>query len=242
MGSHEELRKSGIYPSGLKMPKFHPGKGIDCCKATPDFYKVVAELPQGRLIEMTLKAGGKDNPHDHPAHYLYVVTGGKLKLSPPPGASEGSAEVEMPAGAAMLIPEGPHQVENIGDTDVLILFVEPTASSDPMCMPCTTTLADFVSPMAVCPDCYKVLFEDGSWFIGEMKLKAGETDKPHSHNDHLVYVLEGESICIYPGKEIGEEKMELQVKPGAAMPVPQGHHIVKNTGSTDSKMIFFELK
>ena len=40
------------------------------------------------------------------------------------GAAQGAAELELPSGAAMVIPAGPHQVTNIGDTDVKILFVE----------------------------------------------------------------------------------------------------------------------
>ena len=72
----------------------------DCCTSNPDHYKVVAEIPGARLVEMELKPGEADKEHDHPEHSMYVVEGAKLELSPPPGATEGSAEVELPAGAA----------------------------------------------------------------------------------------------------------------------------------------------
>ena len=44
--------------------------------------------PEGLLQAMANAAGKGDIPHDHPVHYLYVVNGGKLKLSPPPGQTE----------------------------------------------------------------------------------------------------------------------------------------------------------
>ena len=43
---------------------------------------------EGLMYAMATAAGKGDVPHDHPVHYLYVVNGGKLKLSPPPGQTE----------------------------------------------------------------------------------------------------------------------------------------------------------
>lgn len=214
------------------------GANLDCCAENPDNYKVVAEIGCGsRLIEMTLPTGKGDKPHDHPIHYLYVVSGGKLKLSPPPGATEGEAELELPDGAAKVIPAGPHQVTNVGDKDVKILFAEPSKECK-----AGSVEGDFVSPLTVCPECYKTVAEDDNWFVGEMTMEVGFEDPPHSHLDHLVYVIEGDGITIWPGKEKGEEKMEVPIKPGMALPVPAGHHIVKNTGTVKCKLVFFELK
>jgi quercetin dioxygenase-like cupin family protein len=216
-----------------------PGANVDCCTMNPDNYKVVAELEEcgSRLIEMTLPAGQGDKPHDHPIHYLYVGSGGKLKLSPPPGQTEGAAEVDMPDGAAMVIPAGPHQVTNVGDKDVKILFAEPTKTPKG-----GVVEGEFVSPLDVCPECYKKVAEDEEWFVGEMTMEPGMEDPPHCHHAHLVYVLEGDGITIWPGKEKGDAKMEVPIKPGMALPVPAGFHIVKNTGTVKCKLIFFELK
>lgn len=216
------------------------GAGKTCYGATPQCYKVIAENSSGKLVHMKLKPGGIDNPHDHPTHYLYVVKGGKLKLSPPPGQTEGSAEVEMPDGAAMVIPAGPHQVSNVGDNEVEILFVEPTSTANPWALD-----GDYTSPVSVCPQCYKVLAEDDDWFVGEMTMKAGEEDPPHSHMDHLLYVLEGNGVTIQDldaaGNKVGGQKA-VPIKPGFAAPIPSSHHIVKNSGSEPCKIIFFELK
>ena len=213
-----------------------PGANLDCCTTNPDNYKLAAENAGGRLVVMNLPPGQGDAPHDHPVHYLYVLEGGTLKLSPPPGQTEGSAEVEMPSGAAMVIPAGPHQVTNVGTTHVKILFVEPTGGGEP------GTLSDFVSPFSVMPDCYQILAEDDDWFIAKMSLPVGVTDQPHSHLDHLVYVKEGNGITIYAGKEMGEAKFDMPLMPGMAVPVPGGHHLVKNSGTEDCEIIFFEQK
>lgn len=205
---------------------------VDCCDATPDSYSVLASSAVGRLIKMTLKAGCTDNPHDHPlAHYLYILNGGKIKIDMGEGKE---LELEVKAGQAMPVPGGPHQVSNIGDTDVEILFVEPTGRT-------TVTPSEFASPFKTDPGCYKILCEDDDWIVGEMVMKAGAEDHPHAHRDHLLYVLGGDKICIYPGKT-KDQKLELDIAPGAALDVPQGWHIVANTGAKDVKIIFWEIK
>jgi quercetin dioxygenase-like cupin family protein len=209
-----------------------PGTGINCYDASPNNYKVIAELPVGKLIEMTMKPGESDDPHDHPVHHMYVVKGGKLKIT----ADGHSGEKEIPDGAPIIMPAGPHQVSNVGDNDVKIIFLEPTGTVG-------ETPEGHTTPMDTDPDCYKILVEDDDWFIGEMTLAAGAEDHPHSHRDHLVYVLTGDELTIWPGKEKDDEKkMVAPIKPGAALPVPNGFHIVGNTGTTEAKLIFWEAK
>lgn len=56
-------------------------------------------------------------------------------------------------------------------------------------------------------------------------------------------MLEGDGLTIFPGKTEDEAtKMEVPIKPGMALPVHTGHHIVRNTGTVDCEMVFFELK
>jgi quercetin dioxygenase-like cupin family protein len=101
--------------------------GIDCCTSDPDNYKVVAELPNARLIEMKLAPGAEDHPHVHPVHSMYVIVGGKLQIThpdPTDPAKNAVDVVEIPSGAPPIMPSGPHQVKNIGDTEVHIIFCE----------------------------------------------------------------------------------------------------------------------
>eukprot|EP00933_Yihiella_yeosuensis_P002206 TRINITY_DN10364_c3_g1_i2.p1 TRINITY_DN10364_c3_g1~~TRINITY_DN10364_c3_g1_i2.p1 ORF type:complete len:276 (-),score=89.83 TRINITY_DN10364_c3_g1_i2:259-1086(-) len=244
----EDLKKiqAALAAPAAAKPKniFNFASGLpDCCMANPDQYKIVAELPGARMVEMTLPAGQEDKKHDHPIHYMYVVKGGKLKLSPPPGQTEGEAEIELPDGAPPIIPPGAHQVKNVGDTDVKIIFVEPY----PICQPCGDVPADFISPLTVAPKCYHCLAEDDDWFTGMVTMEPGEEDGLHHHRDHFIYMLEGDQITLYPGGD-KEKGKDIPIEPmhAVAAPIAAGDifakHIMKNSGTKPCKLIFFETK
>ena len=99
----------------------------------PDCYKDITPdhgpdgpdyLHKCKLVKMTLKAGAKDVPHWHPVHYMYVVTGGKVRIVGAPAPPGETLEVELIKGAGMHMPAGDHVVENIGDTDIELYFLE----------------------------------------------------------------------------------------------------------------------
>jgi len=215
----------------------------DCCTTNPDNYKVVAEMPNARLVEMTLAPGAEDQPHDHPAHSMYVIQGGKLAIRGPPEYAEGEAhEVEIPTGAAPIMPAGPHQVKNVGDTEVKIVFVEAL----PACKPCGD-VEGFVKPFDVSPSCYQVLAENEEWITGIVTMEPGTTDELHHHRDHLIYVLEGDEVSIYPDGDMADPHA-VPIKPNAGIPAPISagpifsKHLMKNSGSSTTKMVFFEMK
>lgn len=126
----------------------------DCVSSNPDVYKVVAELPGARLVEMTIEPGQEDIPHDHPAHSMFFVQGGKLSITDydTDGKSKNNAhEIEIPAGAPPIFPAGAHKVKNVGNTTVKVVFIEPYVT----CQPCGD-IEGYVSPFEVAPQCYKV--------------------------------------------------------------------------------------
>jgi len=220
----------------------------DCCSSNPEAYKVVAELPGARLIEMTLPPGGKDDPHDHPPHSMYVLQGGKLAID---GVNEDGTvkgephEVELPTGAPPIMPAGAHQVSNVGDTEVKIIFLEPL----PICKPCGAI--DGQTPFEVTPDCYKILAEDENWITGMLTMEVGQEDGFHKHRDHVIYVLEGDGVTLYPSIEAKAEDKGASppIKPGDYIPAPMAAagglfaaHSMKNSGTIPLKMMFFEMK
>lgn len=226
------------FTSGLK----------DCCTSNPEAYKVVAELPGARLVEMSLEPGGKDDPHDHPPHSMFVLAGGKLSID---GVNEDGTvkgeghEVEIPTGAPPIMPAGPHQVTNVGDTAVKIIFLEPTVT----CQPCGGI--DGPTPFQVTPECYKILAEDDNWITGMLTMEVGQEDGFHKHRNHVIHVLEGDGVTLYPSIEAKEkgEGASPPIKPGDYIPAPInvmgglfGAHSMKNTGTIPLKMVFFEQK
>eukprot|EP00658_Telonema_sp_P-2_P076975 TRINITY_DN6856_c0_g2_i1.p1 TRINITY_DN6856_c0_g2~~TRINITY_DN6856_c0_g2_i1.p1 ORF type:complete len:221 (-),score=51.18 TRINITY_DN6856_c0_g2_i1:46-708(-) len=208
------------------------GAGIRCDQASPEGYELVGECLGGRLIHMVLKKGEKDQPHDHPAHVIYVIKGGTLKITGPAGETR-----ELLDGAGACMPAGAHQVENVGANgmDVDLLLFEPSEQAGKM------PEGHFPLQKSV-GDNSKTLAENEACMVMETTLKAGEEDRPHSYRDHLMYVLEGEQLTIHPGQGKVAEPMVVDVMPGAVLPLPSGFNLVQNTGCQDVKVVSFKSR
>ena len=98
---------------------------IDPTKSSPNNYKLLLENDNVRVLEMTLKAGEKDNEHSHDAESVYFISRGKLNIHLPGGDS---MEVDIPDGHVMWHEAWTHTVENVGTTDVRAIVVETKKS------------------------------------------------------------------------------------------------------------------
>ncbi len=94
---------------------------IDPVTASPKHYRTLLENERVRVVEMRLAAGETDQQHSHPAETVYFIRGGKVRLHLPDGTT---AEAEFPDGGVMWHEPWTHQVENIGDSDILAVIVE----------------------------------------------------------------------------------------------------------------------
>lgn len=216
----------------------------DCCSSNPEYYKVVAEIPgRARLVEMVVPPGGEDAPHEHPTHSMYFVAPAKLSIRDMADGKLGDPhEAELPAGAAPIFPPGGHQVKNIGDSDSRVIFVESYPGWKPSGGPET-----FVTPFEKCDKFYQKLAEDDEWITGVMTMQPGEIDDLHNHRDHLIYVIEGDELTIYPDGNM-EDPHAVPIQPFKAIPAPVAagsiftNHVLKNTGKGPAKLVFFESK
>ena len=132
------------------------------------------------------------------------------------------------------------QVENVGDAEVELLFLEVGAQAG-------DTPEGHLAPQETDAGHYSVLAEDDDWMVVKMDVKAGEEDHAHSHREHVVYALSEAELSIWGGadkdmKAEGEPNVKVPIKPGMVLPVPTGFHIVKNTGQTDASCVYFERK
>jgi len=93
----------------------------DPVKTSPQYYKVLLENDQVRVLEYRLKAGEKEAMHSHPAGVVYVLGGGKLKFSYPDGRTEEKAAA---TGETIWRDPTTHAVENIGDTEAHAIAVD----------------------------------------------------------------------------------------------------------------------
>ena len=100
-----------------------PLDGMDAVAAAPNLFKVLIDNEHVRVLEYRLAPGEKDAPHTHPPKVSYILSGGRLRIYPAEGAPFDSDEI---TGAASWDgARGWHYVENIGETPVSILLVEP---------------------------------------------------------------------------------------------------------------------
>ena len=98
-----------------------PAHAQDPLKTSPQYYKVLLENDQVRVLEYRLKAGEKESVHSHPAGVVYVLSGAKLKFSYPDGRTE-----ERTAATGETIWRDPttHAVENVGDTEAHAITID----------------------------------------------------------------------------------------------------------------------
>ena len=95
-------------------------KKQDPLKVGKNSYKLVMENDRVRVLDLFLKSGDKVAMHYHPDHVIYVLNGGKAKLT-----SSGKTDVmDMKNGQAIFLKSLSHDAENMGKTDLHLLVVE----------------------------------------------------------------------------------------------------------------------
>lgn len=101
---------------------------IDPTKVSPEKYTILLESEHVRVVEYVIKPGEKDAWHTHPPKVSYIVSGGKLRITPE-GADSFVVE-ESSGNAAWMGALGRHFAENVGTTPVRIVLVEIKSLSD----------------------------------------------------------------------------------------------------------------
>src|ERR1700736_746533 len=93
----------------------------DPVKTSPQYYRVLLENDQVRVLEYRLKPGEKEAMHSHLAGVVYVLSGGKLKFSYPDGRTEEKAAA---TGETIWREPTTHAVENVGDTEAHAIAID----------------------------------------------------------------------------------------------------------------------
>jgi quercetin dioxygenase-like cupin family protein len=93
----------------------------DPVKQSPQYYKVLLENDQVRVVEYRLKPGEKEPMHTHTAGVLYIFGDAKMKTTFPDGRT---AESSGGAGEAHWRNPVTHALENIGTTEAHALAVD----------------------------------------------------------------------------------------------------------------------
>lgn len=93
---------------------------MDPIKVASNVYKSIMENDRVRVLEVVFKPNDKAIMHHHPDHVIYVLKGGKMKLT-----SEGKTNLmDLKTGQAIFLNAQNHEAQNIGSTELDLLVVE----------------------------------------------------------------------------------------------------------------------
>ena len=90
-------------------------------KLSPQYYKVLLDNDQVRVLEYRSKPGDKEPMHSHPAGVVYYFNDAKVKATFPDGKVAVSSG--KPGDTIWRDPVT-HPFENVGNTDVHVLALE----------------------------------------------------------------------------------------------------------------------
>jgi len=99
-----------------------------------------------------------------------------------------------------------------------------------------TTVQDSVT---VAPHIYKVLFENNRVRLLEVRMKPGDRSEMHSHPAYAIYPLSDAKATFTPQDG---ESVEVELKAGETLWHEAESHAVHNRGTTEARVILFELK
>lgn len=102
----------GAFATTYAQDPIEVGKGI---------YSLVFENERVRVCDIKFAAGAKIAQHSHPDHFVYVLSGGELKLSKPDGST---VDFKATPGQVSWIPAETHSAVNVGKTEVHAIVVE----------------------------------------------------------------------------------------------------------------------
>lgn len=92
----------------------------DPAVTNPEHYRVLWENERVRVLAYADEPGDATTVHRHPDSVMVTLTGFRRRLE----LGDRSAEVELPEGVAVWIPEQSHAGVNIGDTPTRTIIVE----------------------------------------------------------------------------------------------------------------------
>ena len=93
----------------------------DPVRQSPQYYKVLLENDQVRVLEYRLKPGQKEPMHTHTPGVLYIFGDAKMRTTYPDGRTE---ETAGGAGEAHWRNPVTHALENIGDSEAHALAID----------------------------------------------------------------------------------------------------------------------
>lgn len=95
-----------------------------------------------------------------------------------------------------------------------------------------------LDPTQTDPEKYKTLFENDKVRVLEYRDTPGAKTNPHRHPDAVLVFLSNFKRRL----TIGDNVREVTAEAGQAVWSPAQVHVGENTGTTDTRVLFVELK
>lgn len=93
-------------------------------------------------------------------------------------------------------------------------------------------------PVTTNPDLYHVVIENDRVRVLEYRDKPGTVTTPHRHPDSVMVTLSAFQRRL----RTGDRSMDVDLDAGETRWLPAQSHVGENIGSTDTHVIFVELK
>lgn len=93
-------------------------------------------------------------------------------------------------------------------------------------------------PTTTNPDLYRTVFENDAVRVLDYRDHPGDVTRPHRHPDSVMITLSAFRRRV----SAGGQSVDIALDAGEVRFVPAQEHVGENTGSTDTHVIFVELK
>lgn len=93
--------------------------------------------------------------------------------------------------------------------------------------------------VTVAPHIYKVLFENERVRLLEVRMKPGDSSAMHSHPAYAIYPLSNAKATFTSPEG---DSVEVEMKAGEPLWHEAESHAVENHGTSEARVILFELK
>ena len=97
---------------------------------------------------------------------------------------------------------------------------------------------DALDPTYTDPDKYKTVFENERVRVLDYQDTPGAKTKPHRHPNSVLLTLSNFRRRL----TVGDDVKEVALEAGRALWRPEEIHVGENIGSTDTHVVFVELK
>jgi quercetin dioxygenase-like cupin family protein len=104
--------------AGLLVPLSPPASAQDVMKYGLSHWTVLAENDEARVLRYAPEKGVKTPVHSHPSTVVYVVKGGRIRITMPDGSTQ---DRDLRSGSALVRAAETHSDEAIDDLEFILV-------------------------------------------------------------------------------------------------------------------------